>query len=442
MPINLPSSSRQLKSRSKTDVQRELPGSDPFLKNSLVGAITSASANRVFDFYQQLNLLQKLLLPDEADGELLDRWAAIYGLSILAATKSSGIVVATGTPGQSVNIGTVLSGSNGLLYEATATSTIVSNSLPVSSLTRSGNVATVVTINPHGLSSSVSPTISGADQTAYNGVKNILSIVDGNTFTFEVLGSPVTPASGTITVDFSGTNVPVESVDFQNTQNGIEVNLPTGSSLSLQSPLVGVDNILGVGATPIGGGTDQETTEQLRNRLLQRIQNPTSHFSVSDIQDKAFEVPGVTRVFVQEVTPAVGQVTIYFMRDNDDNPIPDSGEVSTVKDRILTIKPANTSSSDVIVAAPTATSQDFTFSSLTPNTPSMQVAVKANLSQFFEEDTVVGQNVDEDAYRAAIKNTIDLETGDTVKSFTLTTPSGDLTIGTGAIGVLGTVTFP
>ena len=96
----------------------------------------------------------------------------------------------------------------------------------------------------------------------------------------------------------------------------------------------------------IGGGTDQETEESLRARMLGRIQNPVAHFNVAAITEKAKVIPGVTRVFVQEVTPAIGQVTTYFMRDNEISPIPTGSEVTKVKDSILEIKPANTASTD------------------------------------------------------------------------------------------------
>ena len=38
---------------------------------------------------------------------------------------------------------------------------------------------------------------------------------------------------------------------------------------------------------------------------------------------------------VKRVTPLVGQVTILFVRDDDDNIIPSGSEVTTVKDAIL-----------------------------------------------------------------------------------------------------------
>ena len=54
----------------------------------------------------------------------------------------------------------------------------------------------------------------------------------------------------------------------------------------------------------------------------------------------------------------------------------------------------------------------------------------------------MGVNVDEDAYRSAIFNTVDIATGDVVKTFTLSAPSGDISIATGEIGIFGSVVYP
>ena len=66
----------------------------------------------------------------------------------------------------------------------------------VSSITRSGNTATVTIFN-HGYSSSDRIMISGADQAQYNGIFTPGSI-SSSTFTISVSGSPATPATGQI----------------------------------------------------------------------------------------------------------------------------------------------------------------------------------------------------------------------------------------------------
>ena len=75
--------------------------------------------------------------------------------------------------------------------------------IPVSSLTRSGTTVTVMTNNNHGLVSGMDVIIAGADQAEYNGTQQI-TVTAVNKFTYEIVGSPATPATGNLAVNFGG----------------------------------------------------------------------------------------------------------------------------------------------------------------------------------------------------------------------------------------------
>lgn len=64
----------------------------------------------------------------------------------------------------------------------------------VVSITRSGSTATV-TVPSHGWTSGDVVSIRGADQPEYNEIYVTISVLDGNTFTYEVSGTPTTPAT-------------------------------------------------------------------------------------------------------------------------------------------------------------------------------------------------------------------------------------------------------
>lgn len=434
--LDIPENAEEVESRSKADVQRELEGSNPFGKNHWLGAIVTAAANRIFDFYLQLTAAIKQNFPDTATGSFLTRWAAIWGKQAIAATKSSGNVVATGVAGSGVVENTVLTAQGVGNFNVTASATISDQTIDIEDLTRAGTTVTAKTPENHNLANGVSVTMAGASNSEYN-VTALVTVVSPVEFQYEIIGSPPDELGTSATATFTSALVPVESEDF-----GGATNLAAGTELRLQSPIVGVDDALVVDFGEVGGGTDQETDDALRDRTLDRVQNPVAHFNVSEITEEAKEVAGVTRVFVQEVTPDLGQVTIYFMRDNDVDPIPSGSEVAAVEAKILAIKPANTADADVIVLAPLPENVDFSFSALSPNTLSMQAAVVANLDQFFSERTDVGVDIDEDAYRSAIFNTVDPDTGDVVGSFALSSPVGDIPIASGEIGVLNSVVYP
>lgn len=439
MPLSIPSSAGDVITRAKVDVRGERPDSNPFLPNSILGALINAYGNRIYDFYGIVGQLPDMLLPDTTDGELLERWAAIFGKNRLPATQSTGQVFVTGTVSTTIPAGTIFVSSDGLNYTSGTSVDITNKQQTGTGISQSGDI-TITLAEPPEFAVGQSVTISGVNEAEYNGTFSVTQVT-ATSFSYSIPTIISPTPTGTPVVDYANAEVSITSDDYQDTENDINVNVESGSELTLQSPIAGASSNAYVGYTPISGGTNQETNSQLRARTLDKIQNPVAQFNIAAITEKAKEVPGVTRVFVYPITPAVGQVTIYFMRDNDDDPIPDSGEVTAVKNKILEITPINTAESDVIVEAPTGLDVDFTFTSISPNTPGMQQAIINNLEQFFAEETEVGENIPSSQYIAAIQNTIDIETGTPLVSFSLSSPTGNITVGAGVIPQLGTVSF-
>lgn len=515
MSVITPENATQIEDRIKADVQREAEDSNPYLKVHWLRSLIAGFALRIYDFYLDLKRIELRLMPDTADSVSISKWGKIYVGNVNPATISSGEVIATGVSGSLISKDVILN-SNDQSYVVSESSQISNNSIQVSSITRSANVATVTTTSNHNLSSFVEVTISGANESDYNGTFSI-SVQSETTFTFTVDNSPTTPATGSISAAFTSAVVKVKSSSF-----GKSTNLTADTPLTLDQPIIGVEDTLHVSQSQISGGIDEESESDYQNRYLEKIRNPSANFNKAKIIEWCKQITGVTRVWVEEagdrvgtidiasitrsgniacvttssahnytdgievditgaaqneynvsnkriiigdnttfyyhvigdpVTPAtgsglkssavvpLGQVRTFFMRDNDDEAIPSSSQVNTVKSKLEEIRPANTSSYDNIVQAPVAVINDFNFSNITPNTSTMRTAVKLNLDQFFEEEVNVNQVVDEDAYRAAISNTIDLATGDKLQSFVLDSPSGDLQSGSGKIERLGNVNF-
>lgn len=72
----------------------------------------------------------------------------------------------------------------------------------VTSLTSVGAVATATTFIPHGFSTNDYVTVGGAIQASYN-VRAQITVTGAKTFTFAVTGSPVSPATGTISATYA-----------------------------------------------------------------------------------------------------------------------------------------------------------------------------------------------------------------------------------------------
>lgn len=315
MSINIPDSRKEVSDRMLTDVQSELKGSRPFLRNSFLGALIKGLAGRVFEFYVQLETLQKNLFPDTATGEFADRWGAFLNITRNLPTTSAGFLTIEGIDGSLIPDGTLFQ-ADGNQYISLNPATLLPLNLTISELTFSAGIATVLTSLPHNLASSINVTISGANNSPFNGDFEI--IVTGlSTFTYLPTSTP--PPSDGITsavVDTVVTSVEIDSVE-----TGQDKNLGNGAKITLTSPIAGINNSGFSQFSEIGGGTDVEDPEAFRNRYLNRYRNPNTPFNVANIVDVSKKISGVTRVFVFEPDLTAGAFALTSLDRIDDKTI-------------------------------------------------------------------------------------------------------------------------
>lgn len=419
----------------RADVSALLTALDPTIFGSFIRAITDSNAGRHFDNNQLIGQLEKEVFPQTSEGEALERWAQYEGITRFTATASSGPATMTGLIGNIIPAGTQLRAETGNLYTTDADAIIATIITSITSLNRSGSTVTAITSSAHGLATNVDVLIAGAVETDYNGTFTI-TVIDATTFTYEIIATPTTPATGTITVSCDCATVNIESDGA-----GTEQNLDSGALLTLTTPIPGVDSVAYAQSTGIIGAQDEESDEALLVRTLQSRANPVSNFNVAAIEKQALSIQGVTRVLVKRITPYIGAVTVLFVRDDDDNIIPSAAEVLEVKNAIIEILQASSAEGDVFVTAPTPVSTDYTFTSIAPDTPTMRTAIEENIKAFYEDEATFETDITEDKYRSAIIDTIDPSTGDTLTSFVLLSPSGDITVTTDEIGIPGDITF-
>jgi len=433
MPLELPTYS-EIIARSRSDLKRALPNLDPTIFESLVAGIVESVNGRHFDNVKSIEQLVKELFPDTAELTNLQRWSIYDGITPFTAEQSEGYVVIPGIVGTIIPLNRVFNDVNGNAYINQAIATITAQSISILSITRSGSTVTVKTSSGHNFATNLEVTISGAVETDYNGVFPI-TVTDTDEFTYEITETPTTPATGTLLASCDCVKIRVNS---ENT--GSDKNLESGADMSFVTILPGADDGF-VSFLGLTGGRNIESKESLLNRTKQQRANPVANFNVGAIEKKVLEVSGVTRVKVKRITPDIGQVTVLFVRDGDDNIIPTAAEVAEVKSSILEILPVTSEESDVIVTAPTPVPTDYVFLSITPDTPTMQAAIQQQLIAFYEDVSTFETTITEDKYRSAISDTIDPDTGDKLTSFTLSSPSGNISVGTDSIGTLGTVSF-
>lgn len=122
----------ELIDRVTSDISTRVLGVDgAVLRRSMLGVIARAEAGAVHMLYGYLDWIARNSLPDTADTELLERWAAIWGITRNAATYSTGDVTFTGTNGTIIPSGTVIQRADGVQYETQADGTIASGTVTI-----------------------------------------------------------------------------------------------------------------------------------------------------------------------------------------------------------------------------------------------------------------------------------------------------------------------
>jgi uncharacterized phage protein gp47/JayE len=129
-------------------------------------------------------------------------------------------------------------------------------------------------------------------------------------------------------------------------------NLADGTTLSMNPTIPGVSGVAYVSGD-LTGGTDTETDDELRARILERIRNPPMGGDADDYVQWALAVPGVTRAWSYPNEMGIGTVTVRFMMDDlraNNGGFPTPGDVSAVQAYLDTKRPVAVK--DFFVEAP------------------------------------------------------------------------------------------
>jgi uncharacterized phage protein gp47/JayE len=339
----------ELINRTRDDIVSRLPNPD-LLRRSDGEVYARAMSGTAHGLYGYLDWLSRQLIYDTADGDMLERWASIWGITRKQATVATGQVKFTGTNGIVIVAGTQLAAYDGQLYTTASDATIAAGIV----------WATVNAVIP-----------------------------------------------------------------------GLAGNRLTGQTFTLQAPVSGVNS--GALAGVMTGGTDTETDDSLRYRLLLRIKQPPQGGDKTDYEAWALAVPGVTRAWVYPQELGIGGVTVRFMMDdNYVNGIPLAGDVAVVAAYIDPLRPVTAT---VTVAAPVAVPLNFTINALSPSNTTVKAAITHELSDLIDREAVPGGTI----YLSHIREAISIAADEF--DHVLTTPAANVTNVTGAINTMGTITW-
>lgn len=390
MPFNRPTLT-ELRERNKAFVESELEDIGALLRFSNLRVIADADAGMAWLHYGYLDWIAKQAVPYTATDEHLAAWGAmksIYRKAAVAATCAAALF--TGTAGSVVSAGAVLNRSDGYQYVLDEEITIGSNGTATGSITA-------------------------------------------------VLLDPADDA----------------------TAGGDAGNTDVGTLLTLDVSWIGVDSTVTMSTAAIGGA-DIEDEDDFRIRVLYAYQHPLQGGAEADYVQWATSVAGVTRAWCLKHILGIGSVGVYIMTDGDERsnfagfPAGTDGVATkevwgldgtgtgaatgmqlAVADYIWGQQPVTAL---VWVCSPIAKSVDFVIDGISGADSTVKKAIAAAIDGvFFDKGDPRGAAGAGVIYLSDLVYAIADVSGST--GFVLTSPSANITLGTGELPVLGNVEY-
>ncbi|WP_430470085.1 baseplate J/gp47 family protein [Thalassospira lucentensis] len=243
--------------------------------------------------------------------------------------------------------------------------------------------------------------------------------------------------SESVVLDGAGSAVAV----FVAVAPGAAGNVVGAASLTLTSPVEGVDPVLTAASAGFSGGADKEEDgrpgikELYRGRILDVIRQPPHGGNSNDYTQWAKSVAGVSRVWVSPREMGLGTVTVRFMMDvlrADLSGIPTVADVTLVQSYIDGERQVT---ADVFVVAPIPKPIDITISGLDPDTPETRTAIEDEIRDMLYRRGAPGVTIS----RSWLIEATAIAAGE--NRHKMTVPADDVECAIGEIPVLGVVSY-
>lgn len=249
--------------------------------------------------------------------------------------------------------------------------------------------------------------------------------------------SGVAIASGTATIPVIATTT------------GLTTNDDIGNLYTLSGPIAGVTSVVTSGG--MTGGTDIESDDSLRTRMLIVYSSPPSGGNAEDYVSWALAVPGVTRAWTLPNGSGLGTVVVWTMMDLTEanfngfpqgtaggatletRTAPATSDLLRVANYIYPLRPVT---AEVISAAPAPLTINVEIQNLQPSNSTIQAQITTAIQNALVS---VGDPTGTNVYMSEIAAAIESVPG--VQWYTLVSPNTPVAIPIGSLPVLGTVTW-
>ena len=242
----------------------------------------------------------------------------------------------------------------------------------------------------------------------------------------------------TVSVGSAGAIVPIKA-----DTPGAASNLPAGTTLGLALPLPGFQGTVTVDF--LSGGSDEETDDELRARILARIQHPPAGGDADDYVQWTLAVPGVTRAWCSPGEMGPGTVTVRFMCDDlraDVGGFPNDDDILAVETYLAKVRPVAVK--DLIVVAPIPYPVNFQISNLVTDDDATRQAIENSVGEMILERAAPASSLNgmpvpaQTIYREWVSAAI--SDAPNVDHFDLTMTDAVMP-DNGSMGVLGDITY-
>ncbi|MCL2430285.1 MAG: baseplate J/gp47 family protein, partial [Alphaproteobacteria bacterium] len=119
----------ELRRRVKQDILVRLPGTDPLLRWNNLAIAGEVEAGTAHLLYGVMAWAFRQMFPDTAEGEYLERWANIWGVPRVEATRADGAARWPAEAGRAIATGGIVNRGDGVRYRITAGATTLDGSI-------------------------------------------------------------------------------------------------------------------------------------------------------------------------------------------------------------------------------------------------------------------------------------------------------------------------
>lgn len=353
MPFNRPTISAII-ARMRDDIVSRFTSPD-VLRRSNAEVYARSLAGELHGLYGHLDWISRQLIYDTADGDILERWAAIWGITRNSAGFASGTATfaSTGDVGLSVTIpdGTELSRADGVGYKTVGDVVMVTGTpqaVPIIALvadaasnSAAGSIALSLSAAVPGFTGTVTAGIlaGGADVESYDALRSRLlwrvkhppmggSKFDYVTWASEVAGVtrawcyPTEGGAGTVTVRFMmddsySNGIPL-SADVTAVAAHIDPLRPVTANITVAAPIADALNFTIASLSPATAAVKAAVTQNLVD-LIRRESQPGGTLYLSHIReaisaafgeiDHSLTTPSANVVSATGHIPVMGTIT-------------------------------------------------------------------------------------------------------------------------------------